>query len=322
MKHTKTSPVIFLLVIAALLLPVSGYLFWNFSGILPVVGSVTDHATVRSYRVGSTTLYSYTIRNDSEILESSELSEYIPYLWEKDGHVLLREMDGGEVYLYDYDLTTGSMTGCDSMPLFMNPFSTLEKNRPVPIETGVSNVKFYEISDQGKTRWYWEAEDSDGKTAWDWCGESETKPEASENETRFTVFFTEEGMPLCREFDLESGVCSHDFSLYEDGRVYVEQAIGSMPPYLYPDDSVLSARYVNTEPTEIEGCNDAYQIAKNEVTIPYDLVTFCGNVNIQECMIDRWAVCFFFFFKPDAAVQTVYMDGHGVTLWVSEERPS
>jgi hypothetical protein len=67
-------------------------------------------------------------------------------------------------------------------------------------------------------------------------------------------------------------------------------------------------------------CNDAYLRAKNEVSIPYDLVTFRFDFRITNgyAQVDRWEVTFSTKDDPTAQNAIVYMDGDGVTELVVE----
>lgn len=69
---------------------------------------------------------------------------------------------------------------------------------------------------------------------------------------------------------------------------------------------------MNVEPVTIKDCNDAYLVAKNEVSSPHDPVTFRFDVN-STLSVDWWEVTFGRKDDPDAPSTIVYMDGEGRT---------
>ena len=281
------------------------------------VGSVTDYATVYSYRIAGKTLYRYEIRNDSGVIDRSEISDAIPYIWQEGDQVRLHVKEDGDVYIFDYDLPTGTFTRSSANYTFLDPFSKIQKVKTVQLDTNCKNALVYDISAQGEPSWFWYAMESDDKTGWDWSGESTTVPRVEPSADGFTIFYTQDGLSLCKEFDTENCTSSHEYALFEDDRVYVEQAIGTMQTEDYPDDTAKTSGLVNTEPIEIADCNAAYLRAKAEVTIPYDLVTFLGNVDLDAMKISYWAVTF--SQKDDqtnGVYQTVHMDGEGRTICV------
>ena len=316
MKKTKIPASVFFLLLIAVLLPVGAYLLWNFGNVLPKVGSVTDHATVYSYDVGAYSLYRYEICSDTDVLVRSDLDTVPPYLWQDGDRVFLLEHDDSGTYQSCFDLTTGEEQSDDTAYAFLDPFSHIEKIKTVPVDTGCDYAKVYDLSADGAPCWYWEALDSKHSSDWLWCGQSDTVPEVRSDEGGYTIFFTEEGLPKCQEFDLVDDSSSHDYALFEDGTIYVEQAIGSMPKMSEFTGTFREDGFVNTEPAEIADCNAAYLRAANEVTIPYDLVTFCGDVDLTEMRIGHWAVTFGQKDDPDGASQTVFMDGDGVTYLI------
>ena len=163
--------------------------------------------------------------------------------------------------------------------------------------------------------WCWIAKDDKGAILW--SEESETAPEVQEDDENFTIFYTQEGMPLCMEFDPVNSESSYNYALFEDGTVYVEQLIDWLQPEDYDDtDKIMQeSGFINTEPAEeITGCNAAYLRAKNEVTIPYDLVTFKGQVGSGN--IYRWMVTFSMKNNSDAPAQSVFMGEDGVTFLI------
>ena len=330
MKNNSSAVKVLLMILIVIIFPIGIYLFWNFGNVMQKVGSVTDYATVYSYRIAGKTLYRYEIRNDEGVIDRSDISVAVPYIWQEGDQVRLHVKEDGEVYIFDYDLPTGTFTRSTADYVFLDPFSKIQKVKTVKLDTNCKNALVYDISAQGEPSWLWYATESGDKTGlnlfasksedencWGWSEESTTAPRVETYDDGFTIFYTQDGLSLCKEFDTKNRSSSYEYALFEDGRVYVEQAIDTMQPEDYPDDTAKTSDFVNTEPIEIADCNAAYLRAKAEVTIPYDLVTFRANVDLRAMKMSYWAVTFSQKNDPtNGTYQTVHMDGEGRTICV------
>ena len=317
MKENSFSVKILLAIFIVFIFPAGIYLFWNFGNVMQKVGSVTDYATVYSYRIAGKTLYRYEVRNDEGIIDRSDISDAVPYLWQDGDRVMLHVKEEGDVYIFEYDLATGRLTSSDANYTFLDPFSKIQKVKTVSLDTDCKNALVYDISAQGEPGWFWYAMDSEDKSGWDWSGESTTAPRVETSADGFTIFYTRDGLSLCKEFDTRDSSSSHEYALFEDGSVYVEQAIGNMQAEDYPDDTAKTSGFVNTEPIDIADLNAAYLRAKAEVTIPYDLVTFLANADLRAMKMSYWAVKFSQKNDPrNGEYQIVHMDGEGRTICI------
>ena len=112
----------------------------------------------------------------------------------------------------------------------------------------------------------------------------------------------------------------------DDNKVYVEQLTDIidyhdvMNDALNSGSNVKTTGFVNTKPVDLEDCNSAYMHAKNEITIPYDLVTFRFDFRLQNNIAEiiGWEVTFSTKDDPTAPKEIVYMNGDGVTELVVE----
>ena len=321
MKEKRHTARIILLPLLALLLAAGIYLVWNFANFPPRVGSVTDSGTVYSYKLGKRTLYRYVIRKDGNIVYDNGLSCDIPYLYQQDGSVIVCETEGDRnVFLAAYDAENDVFQDAPETWLY-NPFSRIEHIRPETHDTGNGYAVYYDISIDGKPQWFWEAWDDAGELIW--CDESSTIPEvrpADKGAAGFAVYYTdpesEDELLLFREFDPLNGDMSDEYGLYENGTVYVTQAIEAMQSWEYgdPPRPPEEMGFVNLDPVEIVDLNDAYLRAKNEVTIPYDLVEFHASIDVEALKVVVWDVIFSQRNAPDGMYQSVLMDGEGRTI--------
>ncbi len=313
MNTQKSSKTPRILLALAVTLPCAVYLLWTFANIPPHVGSVTDYGTVYAYQLDGYTLYQSVIRNDSGVIDTGIIGYEVPYIYQDGDTVILAETSGFEQDYTVYDLKTGTILDFVNhapAPRLRNPFSKIEHVKTVKVDTGTPYVQVYDLSAKGEPLWYWKTADSN----WDelWCDRSETAPEIKADGDLLTVFFTEEGLPKCREFNVATGHSSYDYVLYEDGRIYVEQAIDDIETEDYDETGkqVQTTGFVNTVPKEIADLIDAYLRAKDEVTIPYDLVRIHANYSLDG--FTAWEIIFSDKSDPDTALARVFMDNDGI----------
>ena len=318
MKEKRFPAVLIVCLLAFLLTAGCGalYLVWNFTSLIPRVGSVTPNAKVYAFPLGNMTGYRYVLYRDDEIVYRSIVEDVPPYIFEHDGIFVISQGDG-YTNAETYDPKNDSW-GSERVTGFLNPFAKTQHLITKPVYAGESNCACaWDISAGDGGLWYWAVNDTQGELIWD--GTSETPPEFEGDDTFLTVYYTEEGQEFCYEFAPESGWRSYDYALYENRTVYVEQLTDFFTLYYmeFPE-SARTTGFVNTEPTELTDCNSAYFRAKAEVSIPYDLVTFRFELHGYD--IENWEVTFSQKDDPEGAAQTVYMTGDGVTICVLDGR--
>lgn len=303
------------------------YLVWNFTDILPRVGSVTEYATVFQVQYNGATGYCYEIHNETETIYRSPI-DTAPYIRQSGRDVIVKLQGADEYYIYNLDTEKERVITMDEYEekypiLWYYPFTYLEKRQFTELNPENDDVLVLEASSSFDDYWYWFIKDhyGDSDEQLFWLGESETLPECTREGDIRTVFFTEEGQTRCKEFNSKTGWESHIYNLYDDNKVYVEQLTDILNYYdgmyddLYSNRNVKTTGFVNTKPVKIGDCNEAYMHAKNEVSIPYDLVTFRFDFWIENniAQVDRWEVTFSTKDDPTAPNAVVYMNGDGVT---------
>lgn len=304
------------------------YLVWNFTEILPRVGSTTEYATVFQVEYNGMTGYCYEIHNETETVYRSPI-DLMPYIRQSGRDVIVKIQSVNEYYIYNLDTGKERVITTEEYEerypiIWYYPFTSLEKTKFTELNPENNDVLVLETRSKLDDYWYWFLQDPDGGTKEEpfWlAGESETLPVCTQEGDIRTIFFTEEGQPSCKEFNTKTGWESNTYKLYDDNKVYVEQLTEILNYYdgmyddLYSNRNVKTTGFVNTQPVKIGDCNEAYMHAKNEVSIPYDLVRFRFDFQINDyyAQVDRWEVTFSMKDDPGAPNAVVYMNGDGVT---------
>ena len=304
------------------------YLVWNFTGLLPRVGSATEYATVYQVKYEGLTGYCYEVHNETKTIYRSMI-ESQPYIFQDGRDVIVKLQYADEYYFYNLDTEKERVvTRKEYEELFpikwYYPFTTVEKTQITKLNPEMDDVLVLEAVSKYDAHWYWFVTNPDAGMNEDpfWFdGESETLPVCTQEGDIRTIFYTEEGQSRCKEFNSKTGWDSYAYNLYDDNKVYVERLTDIMDYYAVMNDALNSGSnlkttgFVNTQPVNIIDCNDAYMHAKNEVTIPYDLVTFRFDFRLPNNIAEiiGWEVTFSTKDDPTAPKEIVYMNGDGVT---------
>ena len=299
------------------------YFVWLLGDVIPRAGSITGYGTVHQCEINGMKCYHYTIRNDEGIIFDSGLGSVQPYIFLDGRDVIV--LGNGRTGGYSYDLDTGEEKPFtydeykEKYPFkLLSPFTKVEKVEPVKIDTGTDDIIAYDMSAIRENYWIWSARTykiSDNEKSADefrFFNTSASKPVFQVNDNVWTIYYTEGGLHKCQEYDSESRKISYDYVLYEDDSVYVEQLteLFHIWQIASDEDHIVTAGFVNTEPASIKDCNDAYLIARREVDIPYNLVTFRIDVSSE---IEFWEVTFSQKEDQDATAMAVYLNKQGIT---------
>ena len=257
------------------------------------VGSSSKLGEVYSTRFAGHKGYVWCLRDRNGNVLTHGMSDDKPYIFEKGDTVSITFSERGfgldnEYYTETYDLTQNPAAVLDEpaeRPLL--DLLTYTGHRRFPdVDTGSAYIPVKDITLNGHTLYHWGMQGENGEL--EWSQGSKTIPEVVSDGQEIEVYYTgyadsfyatdADGQAYLMYFEPESGWCSHDYALFEDGRVKVEQAMGSYSFHniLYYDGKTDG--FVNDGPVEdpdnFYGCIPVYERAKAEVTKPYDLVTF------------------------------------------------
>ena len=295
------------------------YLAWTLTDYIPRLGSTTDLATVYQIKLGDEKLYAYSLRNrEGKTIYTTEFKPNRPYIYEDGDRLVVLEYDSKEEP-YCYDLHYLAFFPAEKK-LFLYPFTKIEKLDAETLDTGFERAESYKVSFLNGDEYHWRVKDNEGKIIWE--DVSEVAPEFEGNEEFITVHYVEEGIELSRDFDIDKSYMYDEYAHFEQNTVTLRQVTDI---FEQREISMLSesglydvkeSGFVNTEPSEPMDLNEAYQLAKNEVTIPYDQVDVRICVNMEKISVTAWEVTFSTTDAPEGASQIVYLNGDGTTFLV------
>lgn len=305
------------------------------------VGSSTKYGAVYKTKFQGETLYQwYVFGTDGSVVDYGMTTDK-PHISEDNGRVdlVLKSEDGAFMDVTNYFLDSGmvdhSIYGHSEQ--FSEGRLKLGRNKGIPMKSGSSYAEVMDFTLHDIPFYCWCVRDTDGEYLWDGTStvppeirEVSAPPEASLCLTIVYVYYTENGTDLCQVFYPRESDFSHVYSMYEDRTVLVEHLTELFDWYRLTYDESLAKTdgFVNVyRDKEITTVDDAYLRAKEEVTIPYSIVTFRFDIN-TEFEILWWEVTFsqkregsFFPDDTDGQVQTVYMDKYGVTQLILNGEP-
>lgn len=295
------------------------YLVWTLTDCLPRLGSTTDLATVYEIKLGDEKLYAYSLRDrEGKTICTTEFMANRPYIYEDGDKLVILEYDSKEEP-YCYDLHYMAFFPAERK-LFLYPFTKTEKLDVETLDTGFEKAESYKVSFLDGDEYYWNVKDNEGETIW--SDTSEDTPEFEGNEESITAHYVEENIELSRDFDIDNSYMDDEYAHFEENTVTLRQVTDL---FELGDISRLSESgmynvkeegFVNTQPSDPKDLNEAYQVARNEVTIPYDQVDVRICVDLDRYEMTAWEVTFSMADAPEGASQIVYMNGDGTTFLV------
>ena len=324
-----------IVLVFSILIPLA-VLFWWFAlygnDMLTDCGSDTEYGAVYRTKYQGHTVYQWYIFEKDNSVKDYGISAEKPYIYQDgDGICLMLQGDyhGNDTpvevvnYSFGKEETEFLSHNLYDRPEHSNALK-VGNNRPKTIETGVPYVEVVDYSLYDVPLFLWTVYDTDGEIIWD--GEAKYFPQFVMHDNIVTLRYQEDGLNLYQEFYPEESDFSHSYSLYENDSIYVEHLMDWLPtPWIPPYDNSIAQNdgFVNVDSTEIVGVDEAFQRAKSEVSIPYSLVTFrvITDISNEDCPVPLWEVTFSQRDDPNGAVQTVYMDGNGITLLILNGKP-
>ncbi len=299
------------------------------------VGSSTEHGAVYQTKFLGRTCYQwYIFGTDGSVIDYGFTTNK-PHISEDNGRVdlvLYEEIDDSFVNITNYFLDTGTVDHAiyEHSEQFSEGRLKLGRNKGVPVESGSSYAEVVDFTLHDMPFYCWCVRNTDDEILWGGTStvlpeitEVPAPPEASLCLEIVSVYYTEDGTDSCQVFYPRESDFSHAYSVYEDRTVYAEHLTDTFlwNTLAYDESLARTDDFVNVyRDKEIITIDDAYLRAKNEVTIPYSLVTFRIDTN-ADFEIICWEVTFSQKDNAEGQIQTVYMDKYGVTQLILDGRP-
>ncbi len=335
MKKKKTHPAVKVLsLFIPLLLILLFLILRNIAGFR--TGSDTKYGAVCMTIFQGKIFYQWCVFNPDGSVRDSDITMWKPYIWEKDDHVklLLTTTDPEMLGLnekkdyfnryyrcYDFPPDGGDMEeGFPDIPEISNNLK-LDFHAVSKMKTNSPYVEVYDCSFHHVPWYYYIAFDVDHEEAQNEF--SDTLPEVQEQPNgKLHIIYTShyDHTERLSIFDPQGEDFSYDYILYENRTVFLEDHVGDF--YFTPDayHHAHTDHFINTEPCEIlTSLEDVYFRARNEISIPYSLVTFCRQGILYP---SYWKVTFSQMDHPEKESQTVYLTGEGITVLLLDGKPS
>ncbi|GEM_PF-3555017 len=303
------------------------------------IGSDTDFGVVCKLNYQGQKGWHWYILNEDGTVKDDDITTAEPYIWQDGNRIslILQEHEGMDyktLYFQNAEFRNYYLNNdeIDFTPAEVPTISKKLKIKSEKIETVKSGSEYVRINrfvvpDIQNSLYSWAVCDAWGEELWDEF--STTLPEViPQDDGSIQLFYTERGenQESVRIFNPQESDFSHDYRTEKNRTVFIEQAFEYFNFYMIEYDEKLARRenFVNHDfAEEIRSIDAAYLQAKNEVTIPYSLVTFRCDFIINAESVDFWfwEVTFSQMGNPDGEAQTVYLDALGETMLILDGKP-
>jgi len=338
-SHRKTHPVVKVLSLLIPILIIALILVLrDIAGFR--IGSDTDFGAVCKLNYQGQSLYHWYIFNEDGTVKDDDITTAEPYIWQDGNRIslALQERDGkdfksdmffqnAEFQYYYLDDDEIDLTPVEVPAISKKLEVRSEKIEAVESGSEYVRINRFVVPEIQNSLYSWAVCDAWGEELWD--DFSTIPPVVIADGDEIELFYQErdENQESVMIFHPQDGHFSHSCHTEENRTVYVEQAmeIFDFPSMEYDEKFAETENFVNTDTCQkICSVDDAYLRAKNEVTIPYDLVTFRTDFAIpnHEVEFRYWEVTFSSLKKfPNSKIQTVYLTGDGKTVLILNGKP-
>lgn len=306
------------------------------------IGSDTDFGVVCKLNFQGQKGYHWYILNKDGTVKDDDFTTAEPYIWQDGNRIslALQEHDGekfpSDMFFRNAEFLNYYLDNeeIDTVPQEVPAISKKLEVRSEKIEAVESGSEYVKINrfvvpEIQNSLYSWAVCDAWGEELGNEF--STTLPEViPQDNGSIQLFYTErdENEESVQIFNPQESDFSHSYHTEKNRTVFIEQAFEYFNFYMINYDESIARRenFVNNDfIEEICSIEDAYVRAKNEVTIPYSLVTFrCDfiiNDEYQKVDFWFWEVTFSQMDNPDGEAQTVYLDSLGKTILILDGKP-